>query len=317
MDTKPRKFVFFINPLARDGALGRQWQEIEQHFESQLPRTEFLMPTSADQCREWVAEAARQDGVCLVAVGGEGSMNNVANGILDVRRERDVPMGLVPYGNVNDYAMAIGMHRNWQHALETLEAGNEANVGVTELVTLDRSSYALNLATIGFTASTAEQHSVKHQLSWLKGQLKYNVLALKMLLKWKNIPCRITLDNDAINCDLSILIVGFSPTLAAFRIVPHATPFADQMAVTLGINLSKLALLTRLQQVKNRPIDEDQYVLYRQASKIVVEAETPFTCEVDGEIVATNSYKVEFHAHPGRIRFIVPVNAVKNNIGDK
>lgn len=310
MDTKPKKYIFFINPLARDGALGRQWQDIEHHFESQLPRTEFMMPTSADQCREWVAGAAREDGVCLVAVGGEGSMNIVANGILDVRRERKVPMALVPFGNVNDYAMAIGMHRNWQHALETLKAGNEANVGVTELVTLDRSSYSLNLASVGFAASTAEQHSVKHQLSWLKGQLKYNVLALKMLLKWKNIPCRITLDDEVINCDLSILVAGFSPTLGEFRLVPHATPTADKMAVTLGINLGKLALLKKLQQIKNKPIEADQYLLYRQVSEIVVEAESPLVCEVDGEIVDTNTYKVEFYAHPGRLRFVVPVDPV-------
>lgn len=268
------------------------------------------MPTSADQCREWVAEAAREDGVCLVAVGGEGSMNMVANGILDVRREREVPMALVPFGNVNDYAMAIGMHRNWQHALETLKAGNEANVGVTELVTLNRSSYSLNLASVGFAASTAEQHSVKHQLSWLKGQFKYNVLALKMLLKWKNIPCRITLDDETINCNLSIIVAGFSPTLGAFCIVPHATPTANKMAVTLGINLGKLALLKRLQQVKNKPIDADQHILYRQASKIIVEAEQPLACEVDGEIVDTSAYKIEFHAHPGRVRFVVPVDSL-------
>ena len=171
------KIIFFINPLARDGALGRQWQQIEHHFKSQLPRTKFLMPTGAGQCREWVAEAAQEDGVCLVAVGGEGTMNTVANGILDVGRESNVPVGLVPFGNVNDYAMAIGMRRNWQHALETLVAGNETKVGVTELITHDCSSYALNLATIGFTASTAEQHSVKHQLSWLKGLL---ILALDL-----------------------------------------------------------------------------------------------------------------------------------------
>jgi len=307
MNTKQKKFIFFINPLARDGAVGRQWQDIEHHFESRLPDTEFLMPTSTDQCREWVADAARQDDVCLVAVGGEGSMNIVANGILDVRRERHVPMGLVPFGNVNDYAMAIGMHRNWQHALEVLKAGYEENVGVTELVTLNRSSYALNLASIGFAASTAEQHAVKHQLSWIKGQLKYNLLALKMLLKWKNIPCHITLDDEVMSCDLAILVAGFSPTLGAFRLVPHATPTADKMAVTLGINLGKLALLKRLQQLKNTPIDADQYLLYRHASQIVVEAELPLVCEVDGEIVDTNAYKVEFYAHPGRLRFVVPV----------
>lgn len=308
MDAQTTKIIFFINPLARDGALGRQWQDIEHHFASQLPRTQFLMPTSADQCRQWVTSAAGEDNVCLVAVGGEGTMNMVANGILDAGRESDVPMGLVPFGNVNDYAMAIGMHRNWQHALEVLKVGKESKVGVTELITRDRRSFSLNLATVGFTASTAEQHSVRHQLSWLKGQFKYNLLALKMLLKWKNIPCRITLDDKIINCELTILVTGFSPTLGAFRIAPHARPTADTMVTTLGINLGKLELLKRLQQVKNRALDEDAHLQYHYVSKVVVEAEHPLICEVDGEIMAVNALKVEFHAHPGRVRFVVPAD---------
>jgi diacylglycerol kinase family enzyme len=307
MDTKPRKFIFFINPLARDGALGRQWQDIEHHFESQLLRTEFLMPTSVDQCREWVADAARQDGVCLVAVGGEGSMNIVANGILDVSREREVPMGLVPFGNDNDYAMTIGMHRNWQHALETLKAGYEENVGVTELVTIKGSFFSLNLADTGFGASTAKMHSVDHQLAWLKGRFKYNVLALKMLLKWHNVPCRITIDDEVINGDLAILVAGFSPTLGGFKLVPHARPSSDKMAITIGINLKKLELLKRLEQCKHRPIEEDEFVFYREATQVVVEAEGPLVCQVDGEITDTEAYKLEFIAHPGRLRFVVPV----------
>jgi diacylglycerol kinase (ATP) len=303
---KPKKFIFFINPLARDGKLGRQWQRIEHHFSDALPTTEFLMPTSAHQCREQVADSARQDDVCLVAVGGEGTMNMVANGILDVRRERDVCMGLVPFGNVNDYAMTIGMHRNWQHALKTLEACHIRKVGVTELVTLRGSFFSLNLADVGFGASTAKQHSVDRQLSWLKGQFKYNVLALKMLLKWRNIPSSIRIDDETVTGDLSILLAGFSPTLGAFRLVPHADPFADRMAITVGINMKKMEMVKLMQQAKSRDIQEDDHIFYRSGEHVVIESEYPLVCEVDGEITDTEAYKVELIAHPGRLQFLVP-----------
>ncbi len=303
---KPKKFIFFINPLARDGKLGRQWQQVEHYFADQLPETEFIMPTSADQCREQVAESARQDNVCLVAVGGEGTMNMVANGILDVRRERDVCMGLVPFGNVNDYAMTIGMHRNWRHALETLKACQIKNVGATELVTLKGSFFSLNLADVGFGASTAKQHSVDRQLSWLKGQFKYNVLALKMLLKWRNVPCRITIDDEIIEGDLSLLVAGFSPTLGAFVLVPHANPFSEELAITIGINMKKLEMVNLMQQAKNKAIDETDHIFYRTGKQVVIESEQPLVCEVDGEIADTNAYKIELIAHPGRVQFLVP-----------
>ena len=303
---RPKKFIFFINPLARDGKLGRQWQRIEHHFSSELPATEFLMPTSADQCREQVAGRARQDHVCLVAVGGEGTMNAVANGILDVRRERDVCMGLVPFGNVNDYAMTIGMHRNWQHALATLKSCRIRDVGVTELATLRGSFYSLNLADVGFGAATAKQHSVDRQLSWLKGQFKYNVLALKMLFKWRNVPSTIRINGETLTGELSILLAGFSPTLGAFRLVPHADPFADKLAITVGINMKKLEMVQLMQQAKRRDIEESEHILYRDGEQVVIESESPLVCEVDGEIVDTAAYKVELIAHPHRLRFVVP-----------
>ena len=302
----PKKFIFFINPVARDGKLGRQWQKVEHHFVDELPETEFLMPTSAAQCREKVADAAREDNVCLVAVGGEGTMNAVANGILDVRREGHVCMGLVPFGNVNDYAMNIGMHRNWQHALAALKACHIAQVGVTELVTLKGSFYSLNLADVGFGAATAKQHSVDRQLSWLKGQFKYNMLALKMLLKWHNIPCRIDIDGEIVTGELSILLAGFSPTLGACRLVPHGTPYLKEMAITVGINLKKLEMVNLMQQSKHRGIKEDEHIFYRSGKHVLIETESPLVCEVDGEIVDTAAYKVELIAHPGRIRFLVP-----------
>jgi len=305
---KPKKFIFFINPVARDGKLGRQWQKVEHHFVDELPETEFHMPTSAAQCRDQVADAAREDNVCLVAVGGEGTMNMVANGILDVRRENNVCMGLVPFGNVNDYAMNIGMHRNWHHALETLKACNIKKVGVTELVTLKGSFYSLNLADVGFGAATAKQHSVDRQLAWLKGQFKYNMLALKMLLKWRNIPCRIDLDGEIIIGELSILLAGFSPTLGAFKLVPHANAYLDKMAITVGINLKKLEMVNRMQQSKHRGIEEDEHIFYRTGRNVVIDSESPLVCEVDGEIVDTAAYKVELIAHPGRLQFLVPAD---------
>ena len=312
---KPGRFVFFINPLARDGKLGRQWQDVEHHFADQLPDTEFHMPTSADQCREQVADYARLDNVCLVSVGGEGTMNTVANGILDVRRENDVCMGLVPFGNVNDYAMTIGMHRNWHHALETLKACHIRKVGVTEMVTLKGSFFSLNLADVGFGASTAKQHSVDHQLAWLKGQFKYNMLAIKMLLKWSNVPSRIVIDGETIHGDLSILLAGFSPTLGAFKLVPHANPFENDMAVTVGINMRKLEMLRRIQQSKSRAIEEDSHIFYRSGQHVVIEAEQGLVCEVDGEIVDTEAYKVEFIAHARRLNFLVPVVSMSAKLG--
>jgi diacylglycerol kinase (ATP) len=301
-----KRHIFFINPRARDGKLARMWEAVSYHFEGELTRTEFVLPTSARQCREQAAEEASIDDTVLVAVGGEGTMNAVANGIVDAAREAHTPMALVPFGNVNDYATTIGMRKNWREALDVLKRGHVVPVGMTELYTQKGSYFSVNLADTGFGAATAKLHSVDRRLSWVKGQLKYNLLALIMLAKWRNVPCRVEIDDEVLSGNLSILLAGFSPTLGAFKLVPHARPDADRMAVAIAMDLGKLEMMQLIQKARTQPLPESERVLFRKAKRIVVDAEGPLVCEVDGEIVDLAAYRIEFISHPGRLRFVVP-----------
>jgi diacylglycerol kinase (ATP) len=299
------KYAYFINPFARDGALGRLWQRVEHHFRDALPDSEFFLPTSAQQCRDMVAEEAGA-GVCIVAVGGEGTMNAVASGILASRCERETVMALVPFGNVNDYASAIGMQKDWRQALETLKTGSEVDVGVTELFTQKGSFYSLNIADTGFGATTAKRHSVDHEMSWARGLLKYNLLALRTLISWRNIPVKIQLDDEHLEGDLTLLAAGYSPTLGGFHLLPGGSPTSDHMAVTLAMNMGRLEMVRLMEKVKSGPAPESEHLLYRTARNLVVEADTALVCSVDGEVVDTEAWRVEFTAHSHRLRFRIP-----------
>jgi diacylglycerol kinase (ATP) len=299
------KYVYFINPFARDGALGRLWQRVEHHFRDALPDSEFFLPTSAQQCRDLVAEHAGP-GVCIVAVGGEGTMNAVASGILVSRCEREAVMALVPFGNVNDYASAIGMGKDWRQALETLKTGTDTDVGVTELYTQKGSFYSLNIADTGFGATTAKRHSVDHEMRWARGRLKYNLLALRTLIGWRNIPVRITLDDDKLEGELTLLAAGYSPTLGGFHLLPGGSPTADHMAVTLAMNMGRMEMIRLMEKVKSGPAPESEHLLYRTARHLVIEADAALACSVDGEVVDTEAWRVELIAHSHRLRFRVP-----------
>ncbi len=302
------RYAYFINPRARDGAVGRQWERIECHFQQALPDSEFFLPTSPAQCRELAAEAAGPE-VCLVAVGGEGTMNAVANGILESGRERETVMALVPFGNVNDYASAIGMHKDWRHALETLQTGTVADVGVTELYTQKGSFYSLNVADIGFGASTAKRHSIDHQMSWVRGRFKYNLLALRNLIGWHNIPVHVSMDEEKLEGELTLLAAGYSPTLGGFHLVPDAHPTAAHMRVTLAMNMGRLEVLRLMEKVKHEPAPQSEHLLYRSTPQVVIESDAVLACSVDGEVVDTAAWRVELIGHSGRMRFLVPTPA--------
>lgn len=301
------KHYFLVNRVARDGKAGPYWDSIEHHFRSAFPGMEVHAPGSGEASRQLARTIAdRGEPACLVTVGGEGTMNRTLLGIMESDYHERMTMGLVPFGNVNDYGANIGLRKTWQHALETLVSGRQQKVGVIRLVTEDKTEYALNIADIGFGATTAKSHSVDHQLSWLKGQFKYNILALKTLLKWKNVPARITIDDQVVEGEIAILLAGFSPTLGGFHLVPHGSPTTDDFAVTVGLNASKPRILGLIQSAKDRDLAASEIIQFYRASKVLVETEVPMVAEVDGEIVSTGSRRMLFEALPKSLNFMVP-----------
>lgn len=301
------RHIFFINPRARDGALGREWGAVAHHFEYALEDTEFIVPTSAAHCREMAAKYAQQDkNVCLVSVGGEGTMNMVMNGIVDAGCEDSACMAIVPFGNVNDYAANIGMEKNWQHSLRTLKDGHRQRVGLVEMVTEHARSHSLNIAGTGFGSAAGKMHSVDHKLAWIKGRLKYNLLALRLLMHWRNAPSRLVVDNEVIDGDLTILLGGFSPTLGGFKLVPHADPFGDLMAITYAHNVGKLEILKLMERAKHGAIEASDRIHLLDGRRMLLESMSPLVADVDGEVVDNATHKIEYIAHPQRLRFVVP-----------
>lgn len=301
------RHLFLVNIAACDGKAGPFWKSIEHRFREAFPQMEVHFPSSVAASKGITAEATvAGEPVCIVTVGGEGTMNSALNGIMRSGPHDHVSMALVPFGNVNDYGANIGLEKTWQHALATLVSGRQARVGVTRMTADDVTEYALNIADIGFGATTAKSHSVDRQLSWLKGQFKYNILALKTLLKWKNVPARITVDDQVIRGEIAILLAGFSPTLGGFHLVPHASPTSDDFAVTVGLNASKPKILGLIQSAKGRNLEENELIHFYRAKRVLVEAEEPMVAEVDGEIVSTGSTRILFEALPKEINFIVP-----------
>ena len=303
------KNVFIVNRSACDGQAGRFWDSIQAQFLQAIPGSEIRFPDSAVGTQNEAAQLAQAGPVRLIAVGGEGTMNRIANGIMQANADEGVSMALVPFGNVNDYGANIGLQKTWQHALETLRAGKQARVGVIRLTADDKTEYALNIADVGFGATTAKSHSVDHQLSWLKGQLKYNMLALKTLLKWRNVPARITVDNEVIMGDVAILLAGFSPTLGGFHLVPGATATADQFLVTIGLNVQRLKILQLIEDAKRNRLQESNQVLFRKADRLQIEAEQDLVAEVDGEILSTSCRTVVFESLPHRLNFVIPTGS--------
>ena len=97
-------FIFIVNEKARNGRVGRLWEETLKHaseldLDYQVVKTEY-----PGHAIELSADTGSPNDI-RVAVGGDGTFNEVANGVFD----KGIPVTLIPLGNGNDYARNIGL----------------------------------------------------------------------------------------------------------------------------------------------------------------------------------------------------------------
>ena len=239
----------------------------------------------------------------IISVGGEGTANEVVNGIYQSKKL--VKYGFIRSGTVNDYLRTI----NWPESLEDqVEIINRQEYRSTPLVLAtgdNQEKVGLNIADIGVGASIAYMASVQRKLTWIRGALRYQLLSIRALLGWKNIPATITIDDEIYEGDLSLLTAGFSKYSGAYFLHPHAEVFGDKMAYTFVMNYSKLNMMSKMKMLErgeHTPEMENIYMDY--ANEIKIESDMKMLFEVDGEPFTKRATNVTFRSLPNAIEIL-------------
>ena len=113
----PRKVKLILNPMAD---MGRAWKTandlrpIAQEFKGELTWSGTVYPTHAIDLAKQAAEEGYD---MVVAMGGDGTVHEVMNGLMQVPEDKRPIMGVVPIGSGNDFAYSMGITQRSAHAL--------------------------------------------------------------------------------------------------------------------------------------------------------------------------------------------------------
>ncbi|MEM9808896.1 MAG: methylglyoxal synthase, partial [Cyanobacteria bacterium P01_D01_bin.56] len=121
---KRREAYLIFNPVAGQGNPDRDLAMIRQILEPQVNlHTIFTQPDSdpVDQAKEAIAALQHDDEPgCIIASGGDGTVSAIAG----VTIETGIPLGIIPRGTANAFAVALGLPTDLKQACETIVAGN-------------------------------------------------------------------------------------------------------------------------------------------------------------------------------------------------
>jgi lipid kinase YegS len=248
--------------------------------------------------RRFVAETGEVD--LLIVAGGDGTLNEVVQGLMDLSEAARPVLGVVSLGTANDFATGCGIPRDPEQALTLCLEGKEVPVDVGKA----NEHWFLNAASIGFGAEITA--TTPPELKNLLGPAAYAVMGAILAMNVHHYRGRLTLPDREITGSVPVAIVGNGRQAGGgLQVTPRARVDDGLLDVLAVREIPALALLTAARELQELS-PEGEYISYWQTPWAEVHTEEAIPVNLDGEPMQFS--KVRYEAVSKAIRLIVPPN---------
>ena len=245
------------------------------------------------------AEAARAGVPLVVAVGGDGTLNEVVNGLLPLRGEHPVTVGALMTGRGRDASRNLGLARDPRQAARRLTAGRVVALDVGLARWPGGQRYFLASAGTGFDAVVADRAGTR------AGRLIYARAVLTSLRDYRPVEMTVRLD-DADTWTgpaASVVVCNGASFGGGMRIAPGARPDDGVLDVVRLGALGRLELARWLPTVYWGGHLASPRIQVRRAARVRIDAGAPLPVQIDGELGAHTPLDLEIQ--PGALRLLV------------
>jgi diacylglycerol kinase (ATP) len=268
-----------------------------------LPGVEMRLTSKPGAAARFARTAIRKGREIIVAAGGDGTLNEVVNGIGENLGAAAV--GLIPLGTGNDFARTIGVPADVDAAVDLIRAAQTRAVDLVR-VTSDEVRYFVNVSAGGFSGLVNEKMTPDMKKTW--GPLAYLRGAAAALSELRAYQTTLAFDNAE-----SLRIELYNVVVANGRYVAGGTEIAPEASVDDGLldvvlipkrSTAELALVAA--QIALGTHLSNDAIIFRRASKLTVNSKPGMWFNVDGELVGNEPAR--FEILPRALNFIAPTS---------
>jgi diacylglycerol kinase (ATP) len=286
-----------LNPNAGTAAQAADLREMLAHQANVI-----LHVTSRQGEAKDLAAIALQAGYeMIVAAGGDGTINEVVNGLAaDFARAR---LGIIPLGTGNDLARTLALPTAPLEALHVLTSGPTRWLDLIRVETTSQMVYGINTAIGGFTGQMNEVLTYEFKQSW--GPLAY-------LLGTTQVVPELTVYKTIITCDdgpvervdaFNIAVANGRTAAGGFQVAPLAIPEDGLLDLVIVRFASLASLADTAARFMAGTYLESEHVLHRRVRRLRIYARPSMWFNVDGELFTKEP--VTFTIQPRALRVIV------------
>jgi len=284
-----------VNPIAGAGKTARKWPQIMGLLKSIGIRFEYDVTEAPGHALELAKSAANKGYELVVSVGGDGTINEIVNGLHNAGNLRDVTLGIISTGSGADYIRTIRIPRHFTGACHRLASPKKRTVdlGVAEYVSNGEVSKRLfvNFAGLGFDAEVVKATTLRFKA--LGSTPSYLMGLLTTFLFYETKQVSLILDGQPEERRVWTILMsngkyGGGGMLAA----PNADPADGLLDVVVIDDLGKLDLLWSLPRIYKGTHLSHPKVTVKRAREVDIRPRQSMSLQVDGELLGQTPARV-------------------------
>jgi diacylglycerol kinase (ATP) len=302
--------LVIVNPAARNGAVGRAWDKLAATLAGYGVDAETAHTERPGHASELVRAGLRGGPRLVVAVGGDGTVNEVVNGFFDgdTAIAPEAELAVVPIGTGRDGARTYRIPGKPERALAIVASG------ATRTIDLGRATYVahsgeeesrlfLNIASCGLSGAVAER--ANRTSKRLGGTPSFLWATVATFAGWKNVGFKITMDDEQRELIANNTIVANGRYFGGgMHIAPDARPDDGLLDAIVFGDVGRLDLALNMHRLYRGTILRHPKASHRLARTVSVETARPLPIEIDGEQPGVTP--VRFEVVPAALRLRVP-----------
>lgn len=296
--------LVILNPNANKGKATKLEKRLNRAFINEGFDIDLVKSKGVEDCRRVAYDAVgKYSFIC--AVGGDGTVNEVVDGILKKVDEiniklQDIPLfAIIPIGRGNDFAWMLGFRKNTiEQMVKKIKEGNTKLIDVGYCIggRYPSGCHFVNGLGIGFEPSV---NFIASNLKRVSGTLSY-IIALLIMLKNYPKPMDLIIEKESgiINLKSQQLSIGNGRRMGgAFLMTPKAIlddDFLDFVYAHKPIAKNKI-LRTAIKFLSGKQLKDEKFTFSREKWIVIKEQKCGMPIHIDGEIVGKNVEKIEIY----------------------
>ncbi|HAQ66098.1 MAG TPA: lipid kinase [Bacteroidales bacterium] len=306
---KGPEWIAVVNPNAGTRKVANDWSQISEALSRWSVHHAAIFTEKRGDAIELVKQQIVLGVRHFIAVGGDGTLNEVVNGIFG---QGDVPttdftIALVPVGTGNDWRRTMGVPVGYEEAARAIGKGivRIQDVGRIDFIEngMIQVRYFANVAGIGYDALVASKVNLKKEKG-AHGVFTYLSSLVSSLFRYRACALDIALDDDEIRAEVFSLSIGIGKFNGGGMMqLPEALPDDGLFDLTLIRKIGKLALLGQIKNLYDGTFVKHKAVTCLRGHHVGVKSAQPLMIEADGESIGQTP--ATFHLIPAALKVVV------------